>query len=129
MKNMKGISLSMETVVLLILMVIVLAALLGFFTGIFNPAQTKIDMLRNKESLCLKYVSVDPGCGHAKEIIEQKDSYKTGKYSEAYTAAYSIANNVCNKPTGDAVCGTGIDNPTGKPYECLLSCCSIQCGR
>ncbi|MBI5332854.1 MAG: hypothetical protein HZB65_04730 [Candidatus Aenigmarchaeota archaeon] len=127
---MKGISLSMETVVLLILMVIVLGALLAFFTGVFNPSQNKIEMLRNKESTCLKYVFIDPGCNHAKEIAEATaEPYKSGKYPEAKSAMETIAGTICNKPAGDPVCGAGITDPKTSRVQCLLSCCSIQCGK
>ena len=130
MAIMKGISLSMETVVLLILMVIVLGALLAFFTSVFNPSQNKIEMLRNKESTCLKYVSVDTGCNHAKEIAEAKNEpYNAGKYIEAKSAMETISTTICNKPTGDPVCGAGITDTKNSRVECLLSCCSIQCGK
>src|SRR3989338_514541 len=129
MAIMKGISLSMETVVLLILMVIVLGALLAFFTSVFNPSQNKIEMLRNKESTCLKYVSVDPGCNNAKSIAEEKEPFNAGKYIEAKSAMETISTTICNKPTGDPVCGAGITNPKDSRVSCLLSCCSIQCGK
>ncbi len=125
----KGISLSLETIVLLILMAIVLGALLLFFNNIFNPASLRVNAIKDKESLCLQYVSVDSGCAHAKEIAEETDPYKGGKYTQAKSALESIAGKVCGQPSNDAVCGAGISNPKDSRVQCLQSCCAIYCGK
>ena len=128
-KKMRGISLSLETIVLLILMAIVLGALLLFFNNIFNPASLRVNGIKEKESLCLQYVSVDTGCSHAKEIAEETDPYKGGKYTQAKTAMESISSNVCNKPSNDPLCGSGISDPKNSRVQCLQSCCAIYCGK
>ncbi len=109
-RKMKGISLSLETVILLILMAIVLAALLGFFLGTFNPAKGKFDVLKQRDSLCLQYVSIDPKCDiSAIQGSETKD--------RAQKIIDKLSSEVLGKPSGEPVC-------TG---DALKDCCVSWC--
>ena len=109
---MKGIALSLETVILLILMAIVLAALLSFFLGTFNPAKNKLDVIKQKESLCLQYVSIDPKCD-----IDNIQS-PTSK-TNAQSILDKLEKDVCGSSLKNEVCsGTG---------SCLQACCSSYC--
>jgi len=121
---MKGISLSIETVVLLILMTIVLAALLAFFLGIFNPAKSKFDVIKDRENLCMQYVTKDSKCDPS--AVKTQDSSATGRYeSQLKPILESLFTNVCNKPSGDSVCKGSTEYPTG---SCLRDCCVSYCG-
>ncbi|MEM7813769.1 MAG: hypothetical protein QW548_02620 [Candidatus Aenigmatarchaeota archaeon] len=66
---MKGISLPLETVVLLILAAIVLAALLGFFLGTFTPAQSEADLSRKQFLICQEIASKDPTCNPNNPVV------------------------------------------------------------
>ena len=58
----KGISLPVETVIVIVLAIIVLAALLLFFTGTFTPGSDKIKLEQRKVDLCSNYVAADSEC-------------------------------------------------------------------
>lgn len=119
---MKGISLSLETIVLLILMTVVLGALILFFLGTFTPAQKKFDLIKQKESLCLQYIAKDSKCNP--EAVKRDNEVRYT--SDLKPILQNLFTNVCNKPSGDPVCSGGTDMPTG---SCLQSCCAIQCGQ
>src|SRR3989344_8754875 len=59
---MKGVSLSIETIVILILAVIVLAAMLIFLSGTTNPAAETLRATRIQTESCAAYVRNDPDC-------------------------------------------------------------------
>ena len=58
----KGMSLPVETVIVLVLAIIVLAALLFFFTGTFTPGADRVRLEQRKVDLCTKYVAADSQC-------------------------------------------------------------------
>lgn len=108
MAKLKGMSLPLETVVLLILAAVVLAALLGFFLGTFTPAQSKIDILKKQSSLCQQIFSADSQCKYAGAVIP---------------LAAKLRSEVCGKPTDGPICSSkGADDP-----YCIKGCCSIFC--
>jgi hypothetical protein len=109
MAKLKGMSLPLETVVLLILAAVVLAALLGFFLGTFTPAQSKIDILKKQSSLCQQIFSADPAC----------DASKPG----VAALANKLKSEVCGKPTDGPICSS---KGSSDPY-CIKGCCSIFC--
>ncbi len=121
MITMKGMSLPIETVVLLILMVVVLGAILAFFVGVFGPANTEKDIMMKQQSLCRQYaMDVDPGC---KALINAAGSASAwGDDKKNNPLVVQIKNEVCNKPAGNPVC-TGSNE-----YQCVQKCCSGLCG-
>lgn len=58
----KGMSLAIETTVVIALAIIVLVALLLFFAGTFTPATERIKLEQRKVDLCTKYVRDDSEC-------------------------------------------------------------------
>jgi len=58
----KGMSLPVETVIVLVLAIIVLAALLLFFTGTFTPGADRIKLQQRQTDLCTTYVAADSEC-------------------------------------------------------------------
>jgi hypothetical protein len=107
--KLKGMSLPLETVVLLILSAIVLAALLGFFLGAFTPSQTEADLTRQQVSVCQEIASA--GClGNPAETIA------TNKLVDKVCKPDRSA---CQKPSGLSTVETA--------KACIRSCCRIFC--
>ena len=98
----KGISLPLETVVLLILSAIVLGSLLSFFLGAFTPAQTGTELLRKQTTICQGIASA--GCLDAPVATQQK------------------INEVCGRPETPSCSGSP------DTQECVRTCCRIFCG-
>lgn len=61
----KGISLPIETVIVLVIAAVVLVALLYFFGSTFNPSVDRIRLQQQQVDLCTKYVSQDSECRKA----------------------------------------------------------------
>src|SRR3989344_2602439 len=59
---MKGVSLSIETIVILILAMIVHASLLIFVSPVFNEGQSRTSNELKRTRLCDAYVQDDPKC-------------------------------------------------------------------
>ena len=68
---MKGISLSIETIVILILAVIILAALLIFISPIFTETQSGTTNELKRARLCDAYVQEDPKCNGVGSVDSQ----------------------------------------------------------
>ena len=62
---MKGVSLAIETIIILILAVSVLTVLLFFLRSQVGPAQDTATLLREQTSACSAYVGADPACTDA----------------------------------------------------------------
>lgn len=93
----KGVSLTLETIVVLTLSVLVLGVLLYFFSSNFYPAQTKIDDLNSQRDLCIKHMNNDPECKKPGGTELVKLCQKLG-YEKCKTAS-----------------------------DCVPSCCSLFC--
>ena len=108
---MKGISLPLETVVLLILAAIVLAALLGFFLGVFTPGKSEADLVRRQLEMCQQIASKDRTCNPANpEVAELIGTMKK--------------ENVCRPDR--AACR--FDQKDGDK-SCINNCCQAFCPR
>jgi len=59
---MKGISLAIETIIVIILAVTVLSVLLLFFTGTGGPAQNRVMAESQRTLMCGTYTSENPTC-------------------------------------------------------------------
>ena len=67
---MKGVSIAMETIIYIILAIIVLTVLLYFLTSQAGPAQTRVELENQRNTLCGKYVKYDPTCQDPSEDPE-----------------------------------------------------------
>ncbi|MBI2578673.1 MAG: hypothetical protein HYW26_03110 [Candidatus Aenigmarchaeota archaeon] len=95
----KGVSLTLETIVVLTLSVLVLTVLLYFFNANFRPAESSIDDLNKQRDLCIKHVNNDIECtkGAETELVR-----------------------LCTKLNYEKCKTQG-----GK--ECVQTCCSLFC--
>ena len=59
---MKGISLTIESIVIIVLALLVLAALFLFFGGIFTPSKDNIYNTAEHARWCKEYISLHPDC-------------------------------------------------------------------
>ena len=107
---MKGVSLSIETIVILILAVIVLAAMLIFFSGTTNPATDTLRATRIQTESCGAYVRKDPDCTD----IGINDVPPDVKQHIA---------DACKTLEGYPECDTG-----SQDINCIRSCCKTFCG-
>lgn len=121
MIKLKGISLALETVILLILMAVVLAALMAFFLGVFNPAKSNLDSIREKESICVQYISRDPGCEHVKDIAQKTPPYD--KYTDANSAIERLKT-LCKSSSENPPCGT---TECTQAITVVPACCASFC--
>ncbi len=113
---MRGISLPIETTIVLILAAIVLVALLFFFSGTFNPSVERIKLEQQKVNLCTEYVSVDSECSDkgvgkvytvkgSKILVDLADLGKKLGYSKCDTpgataeCVQQICTTYCPQPT------------------------------
>ena len=106
--KLKGMSLPLETVVLLILAAVVLAALLAFFLGTYTPAQSKVNILKQQNALCQQIFAADPQC-------------RVGPLTQTFVT--QLALKVCGQPTDAPVCGT----TSMQQQQCVNECCRIFC--
>jgi hypothetical protein len=60
--SMKGMSLAIETIIVMILASIVLVALLFFFTGTFTPGADRATAEMTRATGCQDYMKVEPEC-------------------------------------------------------------------
>lgn len=107
--KMKGMSLPLETVIMLILAAVVLAALLGFFLGAFSPAQSEADLIRQQTLLCQQISNAN--CDPADPQIAP--------------AVNNLVNNVC-RPERPA-CQKPTDPTADFATACIKSCCKAFC--
>ncbi|MBI5133612.1 MAG: hypothetical protein HZA83_02765 [Thaumarchaeota archaeon] len=120
---MKGISLSIETIIILVLAITVLTVLLMFFTSTEAPVENKIKLLNEQRELCYKYVETD-----------QKCAGKDGK-NEAPVTGVNVNLNIdklldtCNKLETQK-CGKKGDTLSDdrEKLTCIQNCCRMYCG-
>ncbi|MBI5060708.1 MAG: hypothetical protein HZB67_00160 [Candidatus Aenigmarchaeota archaeon] len=122
MKN-KGISLSIETVVVMILAATVLVAMMFFFNSTWNPFLKDIDWQKKQLEACQTYLSLDPTC-------------KQSNYPDSIlglAAAGTTARAACtHNPAFELDCkSTAINAPTDKDgkkidqtFYCVSRCCA-----
>jgi len=115
MGKMKGISLPLEIVVLLILAAIVLAALMGFFLQTFTPTQSKTQIIQTQTSLCQQMFFIDSQCRVAEIQKVPNGNALIGR----------LQNEVCGKPSDGPVC-TPLGGIPG-PESCIKGCCRMLC--
>jgi len=109
---MKGVSLSIETIVILILAVIVLSAMLIFLSGTTNPAAETLRATRIQTESCAAYVRNDPDCTG----FRINDVSPDVKQNIAEACNILQGYNEC-KSSGDVA-----------NIACVRSCCKTFCG-
>ncbi len=67
--NRKGVSLPIETVVVVILAASVLSVMLLFFNQIWGQGKTDVDRIRDQTKACQKFLSLDPECSKENFIM------------------------------------------------------------
>ena len=72
----KGVSLSIETTIVIILAIIVLVVLLGFLFNVVPPAQTQLQAQATVTRLCGNYIREHPKCDVADVDQELSDACK-----------------------------------------------------
>lgn len=112
MATKKGMSLPLETVILLILAAIVLWALIAFFFKFYPSAQNIVEVTNARSSLCQQIVSADPHCSLSELTRQGKSGLAT-----------KLKSDVCGKPKDAPVCGSETDTPE----QCITACCSLFC--
>ncbi len=108
----KGVSLSVETVIVLILAAAVLVALLFFFTDIFTKGKGDVSLFNQQREKCSAYVRANLKC-------DQKTHEDSTRVTEAIKKELL---DVCKKMPGYALC-TG----TSLTIQCVQQCCSGYC--
>jgi hypothetical protein len=119
-----GLALPIETVVIIILAVLVLTILSGYFLNVWGEKSgTAADLQNQLTGKCLEFVTRSRGeCDVAKlQASGNMDAYNIAKY--IYDGGGDATKKICNRASGKTmVCqGSGIQ-------ECLRSCCPTYCG-
>jgi hypothetical protein len=65
---MKGVSLAMETIVVIVIAVLVLVALIAFFLGVFPGAESQTQLVARQTNLCGIYIHDDPDCNSPSDV-------------------------------------------------------------
>ncbi len=107
-RSKKGVSLPLETVVLLILAAVVLGALLSFFLGIFTPTQSETELTRKQFTICQEVFNKDNLCRPTNVEVEARKLIDQGVCKSDRPG--------CN-PIGTK---SSIEN-------CIATCCRIFC--
>ncbi len=100
---MKGISLATESIIIIILAVLVLAALLIFFGSVWIPGSGQVVDTMKQAQWCGEYVKINPNC--------------VGSVT-GYDNILKHIRDAC----GDNICPSAIDDTT-----CAQKCCRTWC--
>jgi|SRR3989344_939190 len=117
---MKGIALSIETIIVLILAVAVMGVLLFYFGSTTTPIITTTQLITEKESKCSQYIQLDSSCsgkyagGSQKSIETNTNNAKTLK-----TEIVNKCRELEKRGQGPVVCKTNDE------IKCLQQCCTI----
>jgi len=118
----KGMSLAVETVIVLVLAAAVLTALLYFFRSSFTPVETQTHLIQKQTELCQRYLARDPLCKR-ENFGAVSSSIPFGSIDQKDSLRY-----VCNKLYYEEYCRTGANNDPGSPknqdYYCAAKCCA-----
>ena len=121
---MKGISLALETIIVLILAITVLTVLSFFFTKQFGQGQTTIELLNGQREACSAYVRQNSKCTsetHRSVDTSNKDNV-LGKLT--YYCGRLEGHTDCPNKCRDADPAKCKDKAS---YNCVIQCCSLYC--
>ena len=110
---MKGVALPIETIIIISLAVIVLVALLFFFTGIFPPGAELVKLKQDQSIWCSSYHQNNPDCDE--DVVV--DTTIQDKIAD-------ICYKLNTKEGGYDKC----EDPDVFVYECAIQCCRMFCG-
>jgi hypothetical protein len=111
----KGMSLAIETVIVIVLAAAVLSALLYFFMSNWNPANQTIENMRKRTELCNSYLAKDPLC--------KQENFK----DVAVQIPFGTLQDICKKLPYKNYCIAGINLPRGvtnAEWYCAAKCCA-----
>jgi len=118
---MKGVSLAIETIIVIILAVSVLTVMLFFFRSNFTPAETIVQLIAKQNNACSGYVFYDYDCDGT------ANSPLTGNANTEFENIKTRIAEACdglNKQRGDYPSCAGAS--TGN--ACIKECCRSFCG-
>ena len=115
---MKGVALPIETIVIISLAIIVLVALLMFFTGIFGPSAELVKLKSEQSTWCSSYHQSNPNC--------DEDGHNNNVGDDIKKALARICTRLNSLEGGYPACIYGEDEPAG--LACAQECCKMFCG-
>lgn len=120
----KGVSLALETVIVLILAITVLTVLTFFFNKQFGESSSTIDLLNGQRDACAAYVRQDSRC--SQEGYSKVSSLSTKEFKDILLKISYY----CGKQQGYRYCScTSSDwaNCKAASKECVFECCQLVC--
>lgn len=119
---MKGVSLPIETIIILALAIIVLGVLIWFFTTSSTPAIELTKLKQDQSIWCSSYQQNNPDCDDTKhrEMAADQNSNIIPKIVE-------ICSNLNSKEGGYSSCTTSNLRPEDA-NPCIKQCCRMYCG-
>lgn len=117
---MRGITLAIETIIVVILAVSVLTILLFFFRSNYSDAETTVALINKQSTGCTGYIFYDPECD-AQDIRNGLDTEILDKIATACSGL--------NKIRGDyASCAGKTTLSLPGDAACVQDCCRNFCG-
>ncbi|MBI2971235.1 MAG: hypothetical protein HYY37_02330 [Candidatus Aenigmarchaeota archaeon] len=107
----KGVALSVETIVLVVLALIVLASLAFVFTGNANPFGDTVRLTREKVTACSAYTQHEPGCTERSDL------------NDIRLRIANACGGLKQREGGYPGCTTG----QAASQQCIWQCCGDQC--
>lgn len=118
---MKGVSLAIETIIVIILAVTVLTVLLYFFRSTQGPAEDAIKLLRLQTNACSAYVFYDERC--TGNIIDETLRNQLSN-SQILQNIASACSGLSRQHGGDY---PGCANQNTASPQCIKECCRTFC--
>ena len=122
----KGMSLALETIIILILALTVFTALTYFFNRTFGEGQTTVDLLNGQREWCGAYLRQDNKCsstGYA-SVASSNKGQETLKRLTFYCGriqGYPNCRNLCSTIGDPSQCKIEAKE------ECVFDCCTLYC--
>ncbi|MFH1421079.1 MAG: hypothetical protein ABIG30_03925 [Candidatus Aenigmatarchaeota archaeon] len=117
---MKALSLSIETVIVLIIAVIILGILTYFIMNMAKPGLDKMKWQQDASLACGRYIKFDETCTDVPSPSDCTANEQNALKLDA-CAAINILKDVCNKLEYSSCTG-------GTPsVNCIKQCCSVVC--
>ncbi|MBS3053191.1 MAG: hypothetical protein J4469_01695 [Candidatus Aenigmarchaeota archaeon] len=122
----KGMSLALETIIILILSLTVFTALTYFFNLQFGRGQTTVDLLNGQREWCGAYLRQDNKC-----IQTGYDSVKSSKEGQETLKRLTFyCGRIQGYPNCQPLCSTVGDSSQCKivaEKDCVFDCCTLYC--
>lgn len=120
----KGISLSIETIIVIILAVTVMSTLMMFFNNNWTDFTLKTDYEKYRRELCYSLVAANKyNCDNIGSTVSSWSSgYKNFQYPEAGKTPAEVLGTACQKLGTNPACGGSLND------ACIKQCCATFCG-